>query len=162
MTSAAVSSGGWTGDWLWGLPLITVSLVGHVAGLTLMGLILTRWFGQGIDRRGRRYHPVKVFMIVVGLSTWVLALLHSIEACLWAACYLALGALPDFQEAILYSLSMMTTSGGDLELKPHWQLLGRLEAVCGMLLFGLSTAFLFAVLQRVWPYLVADRHGAKR
>jgi hypothetical protein len=29
--------------------------------------------------------------------------------------------------------------------------MGALEAVNGMLLFGLSTAFLFAMIQRVWP-----------
>jgi hypothetical protein len=29
--------------------------------------------------------------------------------------------------------------------------MGALEALNGMLLFGLSTAFLFAIIQRVWP-----------
>jgi hypothetical protein len=30
-------------------------------------------------------------------------------------------------------------------------MMGALEALNGMLLFGLTTAFLFAMIQRVWP-----------
>ncbi len=32
--------------------------------------------------------------------------------------------------------------------------MGALEAADGMLLFGISTAFLFAVLQQIWPMLI--------
>ena len=32
----------------------------------------------------------------------------------------------------------------------HWQMMGALEALNGMLLFGLTTAFLFAMIQEVW------------
>jgi hypothetical protein len=32
-----------------------------------------------------------------------------------------------------------------------WQLLGALEALNGILLFGLTTAFMFAMIQQVWP-----------
>ena len=33
-------------------------------------------------------------------------------------------------------------------LDPRWQMMGALEALNGMMLFGLTTAFLFSVLQR--------------
>jgi hypothetical protein len=36
-------------------------------------------------------------------------------------------------------------------LEGRWQLMGALEALNGMLLFGLTTAFLYGILQRVWP-----------
>ena len=54
---------------------------------------------------------------------------------------------------MLYSLSAMTIQRprGSVLLEPHWQLMGGLEALNGMLLFGLTTAFLFAMIQRVWP-----------
>jgi hypothetical protein len=53
---------------------------------------------------------------------------------------------------MLYSLSAMTAYGhANLYLQAHWQLMGALEAVNGMLLFGLTTAFLFAMIQGVWP-----------
>ncbi len=53
---------------------------------------------------------------------------------------------------MLYSLNAITTYGhSDVALSGHWQLMGALEALNGMLLFGLSTAFLYGILQRVWP-----------
>ena len=50
--------------------------------------------------------------------------------------------------AMLYSLSAMTSYGhANLLLAQHWQLMGAIEALNGMMLFGLSTAFLFAMLR---------------
>ena len=42
-----------------------------------------------------------------------------------------------------------TTVGSDIVLPPRWKLLGPFEAVSGMLMFGLTTAFIFAVIQRL-------------
>jgi hypothetical protein len=51
---------------------------------------------------------------------------------------------------MLYSLSAMTTYGHEnLHLKDRWQLMGAFEALSGTLLFGLKTAFLFAVIREV-------------
>jgi hypothetical protein len=35
-------------------------------------------------------------------------------------------------------------------LDEHWQLLGALEALNGWLLFGLTTAFLFGIVKKLW------------
>ena len=35
-------------------------------------------------------------------------------------------------------------------LRQHWQIMGALEALNRMLLFGLTTAFPFAMIQEVW------------
>ena len=53
---------------------------------------------------------------------------------------------------MLYSLSAITSYGhGNIFLDPHWQMMGALEALNGMMLFGLTTAFLFAMIQQIWP-----------
>ncbi len=53
---------------------------------------------------------------------------------------------------MLYSLSAMTSYGhANIYLEPDWQLMGALEALNGMMLFGLTTAFLFSVPQGAWP-----------
>jgi hypothetical protein len=53
---------------------------------------------------------------------------------------------------MLYSLNAMTTYGHvEIFLAQHRRLMGALEALNGMMLFGLTTAFLFGVLQRHWP-----------
>ena len=46
----------------------------------------------------------------------------------------------------------MTTYGhASFYLAPHWQLMGTLEALNGVILFGLTTAFLFNMIREVWP-----------
>ena len=58
----------------------------------------------------------------------------------WAVAYVALGARP-ISIAMLYSLSAMTTYGhAKLVLAKHWRLMGAIEALNGMMLFGLTTA----------------------
>ena len=53
---------------------------------------------------------------------------------------------------MLYSLNAFTSYGHtDISLEVNWQLLGALEALNGMLLLGLTTAFLYGMIQRVWP-----------
>lgn len=74
---------------------------------------------------------------------------HGIEAAaLWAAAYWRLGALNSLGEAILYSVASISTRGASgLMLEPHWGMMGALEATDGMLLFGISTAYIFTVMQ---------------
>jgi hypothetical protein len=48
----------------------------------------------------------------------------------------------------------MTTRGASgLVLEQHWRMMGALEAANGMLLFGISTAYIFAVMQVYWSML---------
>ncbi|HKM63425.1 MAG TPA: hypothetical protein VJY39_13145 [Acidisphaera sp.] len=77
-------------------------------------------------------------------------MLHAVEATAWAGAYVGLGALPEMKSAMLYSLEAMTTYGhAAIDLAPHWRLMGALEALNGMILFGLTTAFLFSVIQGI-------------
>ena len=79
---------------------------------------------------------------------------------IWALAYRLLGALPDGKTAMLYSLSAITSYGhANIDLEPHWQMMGALEALNGMLLFGLTTAFLFKMIQDVWPLGSRIRRG---
>ena len=98
------------------------------------------------------------FAIVIGAITamgLLLAALHAIEAAFWAAAYLWLGALGSPEAAILYSVDSMATRGASgVALQPHWQMMGALEAADGMLLFGISTAFIFTVMQFYYQNLL--------
>jgi hypothetical protein len=83
-------------------------------------------------------------------SVLLATLLHGFEAALWAAAYLVLRTLPDINVSMLYSVSALTTYGhASALLTDRWKLLGALEALNGTLLFGLTTAFLFAVIQEL-------------
>jgi hypothetical protein len=73
--------------------------------------------------------------------------------------YLWLGALDSPIDAMVYSIDSMTTRGASrLMLQRRWQLTGALEATDGMLLFGISTAYMFAMMQAYWPMLMTHRH----
>jgi hypothetical protein len=88
------------------------------------------------------------FVAVAALAcTFYLAL----EAAAWAGLYLWLGASPTWQGAMLYSLSAITAYGhAPIFLEDRWRLLGAIEAVNGLILFGLTTAFLYAAIHEVW------------
>jgi hypothetical protein len=74
---------------------------------------------------------------------------HLAEIVLWAFTLDASGAVPDFSAALYSSAGSYTTSGSDVVLPRQWKLLGPFEAVDGMLMFGVSTAFIFAVVNRL-------------
>ena len=81
----------------------------------------------------------------------LIMILHFTEASLWALFYYNRGLFADLETSVYFSLSSYTTIGYGDELLPHrWRLLGALEGVCGVLLFGVSTAFIFAVMNRVF------------
>ena len=47
-------------------------------------------------------------------------------------------------------MTLTTLGYGDITLPPRWQLLSAFEAVNGIILIGVSTAFVFAVIQRLY------------
>ena len=100
----------------------------------------------------------RVFAIIIGTITTMgllLGALHIIEAAFWAAAYLWLGALASPESAILYSIDSMTTRGASgLMPQSHWKLMGALEGVDGVMLFGISTAFIVTVMQFYYQHLV--------
>jgi len=137
----------WGADWAWGLSLIILTVVTHVFGLALISQKAVLVF----SRMTVRYHPTAVFAVVMGTTTLLTTSLHALEAGIWSVSYWFLGALPQYKSAMLYSLSAMTSYGHEgLFLESRWQLLGAIEALNGVLLFGLTTAVLFGIIQKVW------------
>ena len=145
-------SAAWDGNWAWSLPLIVITVIFHVIGLVYINERVIRAKQFVIRRRSF----LLGLSIVLGAATLVAIVLHAIEAAIWALVYQALGALPDSKSALLYSLSAMTTYGHEhLDLAKHWMLMGALEALNGMILFGLTTAFLYGMIRE----LLAARGG---
>jgi hypothetical protein len=137
----------WEASWAWGLPLILLTVVIHVFGLAVINDRVVRT----LLRTTRHRVFIPMFAIIMAIAVLLATALHGIEAIAWAAAFRVLGALSDNRAAMLYSLNAMTTYGHEsISLAPHWQMMGALEALNGMLLFGLTTAFLFAMIQEVW------------
>jgi hypothetical protein len=91
----------------------------------------------------------------IDLAIFVLAIsfafvAHLTEIALWAALFVICGEFKSFELAYYHSAVNYTTLGyGDLIMTPSWKLLGPLEAANGALMFGVSTAMVFAIAQRL-------------
>lgn len=143
--------GTWGASWFWSLVLVAITIAFHAVGIVLIGSA-SRHARTRLLRRGITYvdsAPATIVLIVaVALA---LAVLHAIESMAWAIVYVWLGALPSPADAALYSVDSMTTRGASgLFLAPQWRMMGATEAGDGMLLFGISTAFLFYVMLHLW------------
>lgn len=84
-----------------------------------------------------------------------------LQVALWAGLYCSLGEFHDFTTAFYHSVVNFATLGyGDIVLSARWRLLGALEAINGVLMFGLTTGFLYTVLralmQRAWDDRLAQ------
>ena len=138
----------WGTDWAWSLPLILLNVIIHVFGLAFIYDAFIVLFRK---KKVRRRFMIR-FAEVMSVSVLLIVVLHGLEAVTWALAYLFLGALSDSKSAMLYSLGAMTGFGaGNISLPAHCQMMGVLQSLAGVLLFGLTTAFMFAMFQAVWP-----------
>lgn len=138
----------WAADWLWGLPLIVLNVVIHVYALGLINKKIMSTLRSSLQPWEFSSAPI----FVVGGTVLSITILHGFEGAIWAVAYRLVGAMPDNKSAMLYSLNAITTYGHDnLHLEPGWQMMGALEALNGCIMFGLTTAFLFTVMQKAWP-----------
>jgi hypothetical protein len=147
--AAVVLADSWSNNWLWGFPLIVLNVLVHCFGLIDVFERIVLPLSGAISGKSAQM----AFACLMAATVLAIAALHAFEAAVWAFAYIALNALPDWRSAILYSLSAMTSYGhANLYLDKHWQLMGALEALNGMILFGLTTAGLFSVLQNYAPW----------
>lgn len=92
------------------------------------------------------------FLVLMLLVANIALLLHVLETGAWAYLLMKLGSLDDFHSALLYSLNAITSYGHDgLRLENSWRLLGAIESVNGIMIFGLTTAFLFGAMRELRP-----------
>jgi voltage-gated potassium channel len=77
----------------------------------------------------------------------ILFTLHVLEIMVWGEFYFREHCFADRETAYYFSLTSYTTVGyGDVVISHPWRLMGGLEAINGVLLFGWSTASLVAIL----------------
>lgn len=125
--------------------IVSVCLLLHVVGLLLMA----EWLMQ---RREYWEHGARTryALLIILLFTGIM-LLHMIETGIWATFYYSRALFKDFETSLYFSLTSYTTIGyGDVLLPQRWRLLGAIEGVSGVLLCGISTAFIFAVMSALF------------
>ena len=90
--------------------------------------------------------------VVIVAGVILLALIaHLVDIAIWAVLYDACGEFTGFAPAFYHSAMNYTSLGyGDVVMSVSWKLFGPLEAADGLLMFGVTTAMIFAVIQRLF------------
>jgi len=115
-----------------------------------LALAATINFFRHQNKLGRAGTGALIDFAIVALAISFAFVAHLIEIALWAVLLIICREFPEFGNAFYHSAVNYTTLGyGDLLLTPSWRLLGPLEAANGALMFGVSTAMVFAVIQRL-------------
>ncbi len=136
------------------LLLMAACVVIHALVLAL----LFKWFNA------RRIPEVVGFAraaaLLVRVAFWMVVA-HLLEMTIWAIAFVRLRALPDFTEALYFSMVTYTTVGyGDVVLPEQWHVLAGIEGLTGILMAGWSTGFLFAVVNRLMLHMERGQGGA--
>jgi hypothetical protein len=142
-------------SWGVGLSLIVLTIAIHTTAVVVMAFVVEARIRPKFEQPPPPL-PRAVVNVVgrIGIVTLVLAVLHGLESLLWAFAYWHLDAVDSFTNASIYALSTMTTFEiPDLTIASRFHMISALESANGVLLFGISTAFLFAVLQVNWQLI---------
>jgi len=104
---------------------------------------------QRTARKQRQRSPQLLLIVVMIAAISTLMAAHACEVGVWALAYHVVDAAPPGINRMYFAFVNYTTLGyGDVVPVAHWQLLGPMTAMNGVLLFGWSTAVIFDVLQR--------------
>jgi hypothetical protein len=115
-----------------------------------LALLATIYFVRYEERHGREGAALRIDLAISVLVIFFAFMAHLVEIALWAGLFVICGEFSEFQTAYYHSAVNYTTLGyGDLIMTPSWRLLGPLEAADGALMFGVSTAMIFAVIVRL-------------
>ena len=134
--------------------LVSACVAIHGAGM-ILGL---RWLGRTAPQHGHHFSLLAMFWILIRV-VYGLLVLHILQITVWAACYQWNGCFPDFATSFYYSATSYSTVGyGDVNPPGNWRLLGAVEAVTGILMFGWSTGVLFSVVNHLQARFKENRH----
>ena len=125
--------------------LVLATVAAHVAGLSMLTRPLHRIEARDLTSRGRPF-----FLWVVVSVTLYIVVLHMIEVWIWAAFYLVFVGFADWPTAVHFSLAAYSTVGADQVLSRDWRMLEGVEAITAALMFGVSTAFMFGVINEIY------------
>jgi hypothetical protein len=100
-----------------------------------------------------------------GFNTYVISVVLLIlfagnmaQVAIWATLFIYLGEFTDFMTAFYHSLVNFASLGyGDIVMSEEWRLLGAIEASNGVLMLGLTSGTMFAVMSRLFSKLPATK-----
>jgi hypothetical protein len=125
--------------------LLFSSLLVYGTAMQLIVRVVVRLIRSGSSALGF-WKSTAVMAIVMAVT----AAAHLTQIALWAVAFLLCGQVSTLEMAFYLSAQSFTALGyGDVLLSERWRLLGPLEAINGLLFFGVSAAVLFAIMSNL-------------
>jgi hypothetical protein len=125
---------------------IAVSLCNIAIHAIVMAAVLR--VARAAHERATSNQSLRLIAVMAAVVS-VLMAAHIAEVMLWSFAYAIVDAAPPGADLIYFAFVNYTTLGyGDVVPVQRWHLLGPMTAMNGVLLFGWSTAVIFAVLQK--------------
>src|SRR5881227_2361063 len=126
--------------------VMAACVVLHSTALVTLGELLASRRETFQQKRSLFRETLRETFVVTTVFAIIITL-HLIETALWALFYWGLDLFADFETCLYFSLISYTTIGfGDVVMPERWRLLGEIEGLSGVLLSGLSTAFVFVII----------------
>ena len=136
-----------------GLAMCVLSLGVQAVPIALLIRIATSKHPRSLTRPS---FPANLLLVQIAAAVVFVAQLVSVG--LWAALFCLCGEFADYETAYYHSAVNYSSLGyGDIVMSVRWRLLGPLEAIDGIVMFGISTALIFALIMR----LIEQRLKAK-
>jgi hypothetical protein len=137
---------------------LLVSIAVSVCNIAIHAIVMAAvlWVVRVADQRAAQRQSLRLVGVMIATVSVFMAA-HIAEVFVWSLAYMMVGAAPPGTDFIYFAFVNYTTLGyGDVTPIERWQLLGPMTAMNGVLLFGWSTAVIFAVLRKT---MVIDGTG---
>ena len=120
--------------------MVALTVIIHLTGLGMLARTLRA--GRQLPMRRKTAPIFLLILAAIGLFA-----IHTVEIWTFAALYLMLHAVPDFEQGLYFSTVTYATIGyGDVLMAKPWRVLGAIEGATGVIMLGWSTAFLVSLL----------------
>ena len=138
---------------LFAFGIVAICVAIHTCGIVLFA----DWLLSRRHLLERRPGLLRNTLLLISIFA-VIIVLHVVATAIWALFYLQRGLFTDPETAFYFSLGSYTTIGYCDVVLPHsMRLLGAIEGLSGVLLCGLSTAFIFAIMNGLLRMRIESR-----
>jgi hypothetical protein len=126
-----------------------VSIAVSFCNIAIHAIVMTAvlWAARVASERTTSHQSLRLIAVMTATVS-VLMAAHIAEVVVWSSAYAIVSVVHPGTDLVYFAFVNYTTLGyGDVTPLQRWQLLGPMTAMNGVLLFGWSTAVIFAVLR---------------
>jgi hypothetical protein len=132
-------------------------IIGCVTIVVSMGIqvvavvLLLRYLIRKLNAKDRILQGFGFDIYMISIVLLILFIGHLVQIGIWAGLFLYLDEFSDFVTAFYHSTVNFASLGyGDIVMSEKWRLLGALEATNGVLMFGLSSGTIIAMMTNLF------------